>query len=176
MFEIRPVRDITDSGLDTVREIYNEAFPPEERREWKAMLSLISEEPAFTLYVAEDGCTPVGFITSWDFGDFVYAEHLATTAGVRNKGYGTKIFNSLTEKIGKDLIFEVERPEDSPMAARRIGFYERLGMKVVETSYIQPPYSEGLNPVPMYLMSNRDGYRREWVSRIYSKVYGIKTE
>lgn len=174
MLNIKPVKDINCPELECARSIYHEAFPPQERREWNAVLDLIRNEPSYTFFVAEDEGETIGFITAWEFEEFIFAEHLATTSSSRNKGYGTKIFNALREALPKRLIFEVERPGDSPMAERRIGFYERLGMKIVETSYIQPSYFPTLDPVPMYLMSDSDGYRREWVTEIHTKAYNQK--
>lgn len=167
-------RDVTAHGMEEIREIYTGAFPPEERRDWDGVLSLLSEEEAFRLTAAYMDEELIGFITGWDFPDFIYMEHFATAPSARNKGYGAAIFSGMLSESRKPHVIEVERP-DNEMASRRIRFYERLGMRICDRDYMQPPYSERGKPIPMFIMTDK-GYDRKWADEIRRKVYSRKRE
>ena len=58
------------------------------------------------------------------------------------------------------------------MAARRIDFYRRLGFEVIDVNYVQPPYSDGLQPVDMWIMSDSVDIDIDNVTRrLYEEVY-----
>ncbi len=57
------------------------------------------------------------------------------------------------EKIDKKIVLEVERPETEE-ARRRVIFWEKLGFKLNEHHYIQPPYDDWKEPVKMFIMSS----------------------
>lgn len=162
-------RQLPEKDLDTIRDIYTGAFPPEERRDWQQVQGLLAGEAPFWLKAAYADEGLVGFITGWDFPDFIYMEHFATAPSARNKGYGAVIFREILSSCERPHVIEVERP-DNEMAMRRIGFYERLGLKISDRDYLQPPYAEGGSPVPMFIMTDK-GYEKRWAEEIRRKVY-----
>ena len=80
---------------------------------------------------------------------------------------------------GTPVVLEVEIPADE-MSKRRIGFYERLGFKLDNHVYHQPPYREGGEWLEMRLMTygNVDlEYSFEQVKNcLHRNVYGVKGE
>ncbi len=69
----------------TIHELYHSAFPANERRPWAEMELLEMNEKRFTIKsISRDG-TFCGFITSWNFDDFVYVEHFAVADALRGK-------------------------------------------------------------------------------------------
>lgn len=118
----------------------------------------------------------MGLITAWNLDGFYYLEHLATTPLIRNRGYGKQIIQQIKDLLPGVIVLEVEHPEDE-MSRRRIGFYQRCGFQLCEKEYIQPPYREGGEEVPLFLMySGTDSIDDAFDTirqRIYKEVYGV---
>ena len=73
----------------------------------------------------------------------------------------------------KPLVLEVELPETSTEAERRVRFYERCGLTAHEDfPYWQPPYRQDLPEVPMMLMSSGEiPDRTAFVLILHTVVY-----
>lgn len=117
-----------------------------------------------------------GFITWWDFGDFVYGEHFAMLPECRGAGIGGEVIDRFVADAGKPVVLEVELPTNDT-ARRRIGFYERHGFTLCDAEYVQPPYDAGGEGVPMRLMSHGMPLDAETFERVrdtlYAEVYGV---
>ena len=178
MIKFIPVKT-EDSRYAFIENLLHESFPEGERREDDRQRYNVDNNPLFTTYLIndEEADICVGVITVWRFKKFCYVEHLATSPNIRNKGYGNKIIRTLLDGC-KDItvILEVELPEDE-MSKRRIGFYERNGFRLCTKDYLQPPYSLGGKPIPMYLMfSGCESIDEDFENikvEIYSNVYGV---
>jgi hypothetical protein len=76
--------------------------------------------------------------------------------------------------VNNNVLIEVELPE-TEMARRRIGFYKRLGFcPHHDIEYIQPPYSDGLSPLPLMLMTHGNVDMSDWqrtVAPMLREVY-----
>ncbi len=175
------IRDIntSDSNYPWVESLLIGSFPEDERREMAAQRINVDDEPRFHCCLAEDDGRPVGLLCYWDFGAFCYCEHFATDPSVRNCGYGSRILLSVLERIERPMVLEVEMPDDE-MSRRRIEFYRRQGLRLWEgVEYVQPPYRNGGNSLPMLLMAtsgldeSRDA--AEVIRCIHRHVYGIRT-
>lgn len=155
--------NISDKELNELKMLYIEAFPPEERR---PLSRIIPKDPAFRFYAIGNA----GFITAWHFQTFTYIEHFAIYANQRGQGIGAQALASLSG----DLILEVEPPETSEEAMRRIAFYERNGFKLLNVNYIQPPYSNELPAIELRLMVRGEIADIDAAIRtIHHRVYGI---
>ena len=73
--------------LNKLEHIYLEAFPPEERRPWEQIAATPSDSLLRLHAICCNG-DAVGLITTWDFGTFVYVEHLAVDISCRGGGIG----------------------------------------------------------------------------------------
>lgn len=166
-------------------ELYEESFPIEERR---PTAELFGSSPQglelYLLYTATDdnrqeGETassklPIGFVTLWHLVDFVFVEHLCLSSACRSLGYGSEVMMSLICRYAPlPLVLECELPDYSPMAGRRIAFYQRLGFEVLPLEYAQPPYTERGDFVPMCLLSNQPDISPSIIDTLYTRVYGI---
>lgn len=173
------VRDAADPLLDRVRLTYEGSFPPEERREFRLVRELLRDDPRFTLTVFNRAGDYVGFLTTWRFDGFTYAEHFAIEPAVRGGGIGARVLRSFLEGLASPLVLEVELPTDD-LSRRRIGFYERLGFRLDSHRYFQPPYHPGDAPLEMRLMSygameldrRFDGVRET----LHREVYGVNPD
>jgi ribosomal protein S18 acetylase RimI-like enzyme len=153
-----------------VRNLYESAFPSDERREFEALLDIVDTKPAFHAEVYEKEAKPAGFIFYWTFRDFVYVEHFAVAEAFRNQGYGKSYLLELCTKIALPVVLEVEKPENE-LHRRRIRFYENIGFKVSEMPYLQPAYSPDKKDVPMLLMYRGDICVEKAVEEIKKEVY-----
>ncbi len=175
MLKLTPIKT-TDPVYPFVEQLLHDSFPLAERRDDKAQRDNTDHNPRFTCYFISDDELPVGLITAWDLDGFYYLEHLATTPLIRNRGYGKQIIQQIKDLLPGVIILEVEHPEDE-MSRRRIGFYQRCGFQLCEKEYIQPPYREGGEEVPLFLMySGTDSIDDAFDTirqRIYKEVYGV---
>ena len=154
--------------LDTLHDIYLEAFPPEERRPWD---DIAGDRGPRLLAIVADG-KPAGLLTHWRLGTFEYIEHLAVDSALRSAGIGSVALDMFVAAAGMPVVLEVEKPASSVIAARRVGFYSRHGFRVISTTYIQPPYAPGLPEVPLDLMSTDPRLCPDEVSRaLHHRVY-----
>lgn len=95
----------------------------------------------------------IGVLDQWDLKRFLFLEHFAIHEEHRNKGFGAKVIERHIAASKIPVILEVESPETSKLASRRIKFWERLGFKLNAFDYIQPSRCEGVPPLHMLLMS-----------------------
>ena len=68
--------------------LYNEAFPPEERRPWDTIVNPVSAAGPHLYIAADADGRNYGFVTIWTFPKFIYVEHLAVDAAARGAGIG----------------------------------------------------------------------------------------
>lgn len=167
--------DLTNAeDVSFIEMLYIESFPLSERRAVDKMFELYKNNPLFSISVAEEDEQLVGFLTYWNLGDFIFAEHFAVSSQMRNSGYGRKVME-LFKASFNPIILEVELPT-TILSERRIGFYQRLGFKLWKNVlYHQPAYQNDGAAIPMKLMTygNID-VERDLVklrSKIYSVVY-----
>ncbi len=175
MVEIREIK-AGDEVCGYVQGLYESAFPVDERRDFEAWLRLLEESEEFRAYAIYDDGAAVGFVTVWELEGWRFAEHFAVDPARRSGGIGAKAFRDLLNMEMKPLILEVEPPTDE-LTRRRIGFYERLGMRLhADYEYIQPAYSPKRKSLPMHLMTfgaPADTDLNVPVKLIYEHVYEI---
>lgn len=132
-------------------QIYTEAFPECERRNFKQQQEVLKNPNYQVKPVYKDNAL-VGFYAYWNLDSFIFLEHFAINRKYRGRGYGSRVIKGLTKKTSRRIILEVERPE-TPSAEKRIRFYQRMGFKLHPYRYHQPPYQPKQPVVPLLLMS-----------------------
>lgn len=168
-----------------IKELYMTAFPPEERRPWADIEARVAADPAFNLFLLyhDDECA--GFITIWTLPGYTYVEHFAIFDEMRGKGLGSLTITALLDpdmrrslNLSADapLVLEVEPAEFSEQARKRIDFYRRCGMNILQDfRYIQPPYHEGFPEVELKLMASRPIEAPEELTRtLHTLIYNRK--
>lgn len=168
--------DDTSAYWPAAESLYQSAFPAAERRDLDRWRDLRLEEPAFTAYAILLEEAFGGFLTVWQFEDFVYVEHFAVSPDMRGGGIGAQALATLIVQLSLPVVLEVE-PAGEEMADRRIGFYRRNGFTLDERRYLQPPYRPGDDWLPLCLMSTDpvylEAHYEKIVQTIYERVYGI---
>ena len=157
-------------------EIYEGAFPSDERRTLELQKELIKNKQYNFFIVTKDNVL-VAIITDWNFEDFLFVEHLAVKEDLRGKGIGTELLKEYLSKNKQKMVLEVERPE-TEIATKRIKFYEKIGFDLNDFDYIQPTYGKDKNPIPMFLMTYPEKITKSEFSTIREKlniiVYGLE--
>ena len=165
---------ISDTYTNFAKILLESAFPPDERPSFETLKNRTDKE--FHFNVIENDGKLVGILSFWEFEKFVYIEHFAIDKALRNNRLGSQVLSFFTEQKfpNKEIIFEVELPENQT-AKQRITFYERNGFFChTDFNYQQPPYEQGLDFVSMLIMSRNElqiSQLQEFTKTLYQKVY-----
>ncbi|QHL89127.1 GNAT family N-acetyltransferase [Nibribacter ruber] len=151
MFTIEPVLSAATPVFAQAWQLYEEAFPPEERRSLPQQDTLL-QEPAYSFNAIFHKKDLVGILGFWQLPSVVFLEHFAIHAAGRGQGLGEKVLQQFLAESSAPVVLEVEPPA-TELARRRIRFYERLGFLLHSFPYQQPPYSPEKPWVPLQLMS-----------------------
>ena len=119
------------------RQELTSAFPPEELKPLRSMLSLMEQGryQALGLYDGED---LVAYALIWlEPGcPFALLDYLGTMAGLRDRGLGGRMLDLLAEHYAhfRGIFGEAEAPENGdpagePLRRRRLAFYQRNGFR-----------------------------------------------
>jgi ribosomal protein S18 acetylase RimI-like enzyme len=152
MITLSRITDINAPIVERIKNTYLSSFPIEERRDFDALLSLITNEERFELYSINDE-NYLGFITVWKFEDFCYIEHFAIETNKRGKGIGSTAIRRLMQDVKTPIVLEVELPTDE-IKRRRISFYRGLGFNICDNTYFQPPYRPEAEMLEMRIMQS----------------------
>ena len=176
MLTIKALTHLTDCIPTTATEIYISSFPPDERRNTDDLQNIWLNNNHFTynlILIKNELC---GILLNWNFSTFIYLEHFAIQFEFRNNGIGRTALNQWLSEQTLPVILEVEPPSDH-ISASRINFYERLGFKLWNVDYTQPPYSADKQSIRLLLMSFGDldvEKSFEQIKRVLHKeVYGV---
>jgi ribosomal protein S18 acetylase RimI-like enzyme len=167
-------RDIkSQSELEDIKSLYLTAFPSAERREYSGLIQQLNNvECNLNLIIADQ--IIAGFIITWDFKEFVFAEHFAVKSEYRGLGIGEGTLTLIKENFNKPIVLETELSLDE-ISSRRIKFYQLNGFHLLKRRYFQPSY-DGIKPeVELKLMSTEAYISSEkldeFIRQIRLKVY-----
>lgn len=150
MNQIR-LKNTSDDYFQSAWALYEDAFPLAERRLLDAQSKAMKKDIYHFVVIIEEEQL-IGILLWWEFDNYRFIEHFATTTKQRNKGFGKRTLEKIMDHNDKPILLEVELP-DSTINQRRIHFYERIGFKLNEHYYEMPPLIEGQLPVQLLLMS-----------------------
>lgn len=120
----------TDPRIYRVSELYEEAYPIEERTETERLLRMIEDCPEMTFNaIMDENDVFAGMAVVWELGICRYLLYLAVLREKRNLGIGAAALSALQMESPLPIILEVELPSDE-LKRRRIGFYERNGFHI----------------------------------------------
>jgi len=173
MIHITSILSSDKKNLTKIKKIYEYSFPADERRDFDKLIDLINDV-RFQLrgvFVDDD---LVGFISLWDFSEFMYVEHFAIAKQLRGNGLGTHVLQNILDETPIKIVLEVDLPSDN-ISFKRIKYYQKFGFILCHEEYIQPPYGEGKDAVPMFIMSKPeiDDFTefQQIVKTLHSQVY-----
>ena len=159
-----------------MKQLYERSFPAEERRPQAALDAAIASESIDLWLIQADGAD-IGFLTINALPSGVnYIEHFAVEDSMRGSGVGSAALSLMSAMNPGPMVLEAEPAGTNPMAARRIGFYRRLGFELWDRyPYIQPAYAPGLDSPELRLMTRgipADSDIHALATEIRREVYG----
>ncbi len=161
--ETRELTGVADPAFGAWLDLWTMSFPESERVPPSAVLGALSGVGDHLLLVGEECGEAVAL--AWCEGQCggrsVALWYLATAPSARNRGLGARAFADVERYAlrrwpsARALLWEVEPPDEADgLAARRIGFYRRLGGRVLRGEAVAytvqaNPWSE---PIAMLVM------------------------
>ncbi len=156
------LRDYSSPDDAAARAIYEASFPPSLRAPWSDLVDHRPDERFMVLVDSADGgSSTVGIALIRRLGDtgMAFVRYLAVDPTRRDRGLGSQLVGHLREALRSDgidvLLLDVEQPlgahaEDD---RRRIAFYERCGLSLLDVpGYAPPEHGETGEIVPLFLM------------------------
>jgi GNAT superfamily N-acetyltransferase len=168
-----PLRGLEDPHLLPWMELYELSFPPAQRLLISTMLAIARRQ-------TRDDPQPEWLLTALAGEAFAGLVHyatfpalgiaglwgLATPPALRGQGLGAEIYMALRARLATEgyrvLLLEVERPDvvesevGRQLAERRIGFYRRLGARLLTGIEYMQRVGPHQPPVPMHIMLDCD--------------------
>jgi len=152
---------IIEGNTKSLNEIYEKFqvdFPADERKTYEH-LHMLMAGGEYRLLLAKHRVFEIviGYAFVYDNSalNVLWLDYMAIDKKFQNAGYGTLLFNRISElktegNIGIFLEVEIPSEEDTHISdsIRRIRFYERLGAKQLSFEYVLPTVGGGF---PMYL-------------------------
>ncbi|WP_294371268.1 GNAT family N-acetyltransferase [uncultured Clostridium sp.] len=164
-------------NIDDFKSMYNvmeKSFPSIERRNYEDQKKLFHNKYYNVIGYKDEEDNVCAFLAFWKLKNFNFIEHFAVDDILRGNGIGTKLLKAYLNNNNKMTVLEVEMP-DNDIAERRIQYYKRMGMKLNDYDYVQPPLQEGSPLLPLKIMSyGREIIHDEFLEvrdKIYKKVY-----
>ncbi len=167
----RRITSCDDTLFASLVDVFVESFPENERRPLSWFKELVETEPRFHCVVYPEELRCAALLCYWHFDRFVYVEYLAVNPAIRSSGLGSRLMQEFLDNIALPVVLEVEPPV-SPLTERRIGFYQRLGFRLLPDNYIQPSYGvvPGL-PLRLMLCGEISVTTTEMIRTIHREVY-----
>jgi len=161
------LRDYTRADDAAARKIYEASFPPSLRAPWSDLVDHRPDERFVVLIDSHgnaatdrDGAA-VGIALIRHLGDtgMAFVRYLAVDPTQRDRGFGTQLVAHLRQALRSDeigvLLLDVEKPVGAHAEEdrRRIAFYERCGLALLDVPDYEPPeHGETGEIVPLLLM------------------------
>lgn len=153
--------EIINGSLNDLKDVYTRFkrdFAVDERKNY-AHLEMLMVKKKYRLILAKhkvfNEIIGYAFTYEVDSKKVLWLDYMAIDIKFQNAGYGTLLFNKLSESNQEGILgifLEVEIPgineDDKGDRIRRINFYERLGAKKLGFEYQLPTNSGGF---PMFL-------------------------
>ena len=155
-----------------VWELYENAFPPEEKKPRKLMEDM-EKEGKMELLAAVEEVEFIGLVFNMLNGKTALLDYFAIAPEHRSQGYGGRIIREMLEKFkDKKYIFEIEMQDENAQNAedrkRRKAFYLRNGLK--ETGVFANVYQTDFELLPPEGKLTYDEYIRMLVEMLGSRV------
>lgn len=128
--------DARSSDIGHVRELYEEAFPENERIGWDRLLT---DLPNVDFYAYYEGDKFVGLTYAYRKGPIVWWFYFAVPKSLRGRGHGTEILKMVVDEYSEyTLMMDIEDPkqeaENTKQRNQRYNFYRRMGFGDTEAA------------------------------------------
>lgn len=156
----KPVSPLFKPSIEIIRE---SIAISEQLREEHLLRLLEGDDYRLYCLVSEGQVAAAAFVYLPRDEHFGHLDYMAVRSDLRNQGLGATLFQALVDIVSQErpgadyLLLEVDDDRrgdsaDQLIARRRIGFYRRLGAKLLTNVHYLFPSHNG-PPVPMRLMA-----------------------
>lgn len=152
------LRDYSPADDAAARGIYEASFPPSLRAPWSDLIDHRSDE-RFVVLIDGDAVAGIALIRRLGDTGMAFVRYLAVDPTRRDRGFGGQLVSHLREALRADgigvLLLDVEKPVGAHAHEdrRRIAFYERCGLALLDVpDYAPPEHGETGEIVPLLLM------------------------
>jgi len=153
------LRSYVPSDDAAARAIYEASFPPSLRAPWSALVDHRDDEQFLVLDDVGHGAVGMVLIRRLGESEMVFVRYLAVDPAQRERGLGTDLVTQLrallrSKAVGV-LLLDVEAPvgDHAEQDRRRIAFYQRCGIELLDVpDYAPPEHGETDEIVPLLLM------------------------
>lgn len=139
---------LTKEEIRRVEELYEEAFPENEKKPFSFMLKGRRNGQFEILYIEDGERNFCGMAIMMLYGDMALLDYFAIDPGWRNSGLGSRALKRLQERFaGKKFFLEIESTQglngaeglpqgidkkEAELRLRRKAFYRRCGMEAMD--------------------------------------------
>ncbi|MEG0500246.1 MAG: GNAT family N-acetyltransferase [Rikenellaceae bacterium] len=150
--------------MPKVWAIYQESFPPTERRSLENIRTCLRGEHCRMVVYHRDDMV-IGFIIYWQYPHFTYGEFFATNLSIRNSGNGSYIIRDfMSQHNDRPFILEIDGMCDE-ISKRRCGFYQREGFVLNPFVHRPTAYNDKNVHLTMHIMT----YGHEISEQLYQE-------
>lgn len=145
---------------DQVWRLYTDSFPEYERRRISSH-ARACEDGQFNTCIAVDNGNLLALLFYWKYDEYVYIEHIAVLPALRGRNIGSSLLAEfITQNKDKKIILEIDPPVDD-ISKRRLAFYERIGFRNDEYSYIHPSYTKNGQKHELHILTYPESITEE---------------
>lgn len=166
------ISKLRKEDFEELFSLMSHAFPPEEYRPKEKQFAIL-DDPDYSVTIFKENNTINAFIATWKLNGFNFAEHLAVSSNMRNRGIGSEFVKTFLKASSLPLVLEVENLSDT-ISLRRINFYQRLGFVLTDICYDQPNFHTTNKIIPLRIMYHSNGNQVDVggiKKEIFEKVY-----
>lgn len=169
--------DLELKEFDAFYNILLRNFPSKEIKDYDYMKETFINGSYRVLTLREDDKL-TGILSYYQELEFAFIDYFAIDGNQKGKGLGSEMLNYFFNLVNKQVILEVEYPENE-QSCRRIAFYERNGLVLNDQyDYYVPPVRNLKKPLYFHLMSYPRAMEAAEFNRYYPQIlkliYGIE--
>lgn len=180
--EFKQIQNIDHPDFEVAIALYEQTFPAYERVPvtW-IQEAIIAKKAQLWVGYYQEQLALMSILYSLPSQDFILLEYLATVPHLRNIKIGSQFLNYIINFVknqSKTLVLEVEHPdfgEHRELKQRRVGFYQRLGAKILQDILYILPALDGTKTTEMILMiipnNNLENLKKSVIQQLIREVY-----
>lgn len=155
----------------TFENLYKNSFPIFEQRTVEQQEKAFASDKYHLDCYFKEGLF-IGFISYWEFDDYIYIEHFAILRELRGSGYGSTLLKEFICRNSKQALLEID-PVTDEISAARLRFYKACGF--YENSYLHthPPYRNEFEGHSLVILTTNNEINEEKYFRFSSDLKNI---
>ena len=147
------IHDFNHPIFEAFKALYTSSFPIFEQRTIKQQEAAFSNTNYHLTGYEENG-NFIGFISYWEFNNYIYIEHFAINTHIRGKGYGTELLKNFIQLTDKIVLLEID-PIIDEVSEARLRFYKKCGFHENHHSHKHPSYRSEYSPHPLIVLTSQ---------------------